>query len=534
MEPRLQKQLSALESMVRRTRRFRRMTFCWAAAAVFGLILLLVRKLTGWNPPLLWMFPLIAGLLGAIILWKRETRRASDFNLLVAALEHEHPELRHLLSTAVEQKPDAATGEFGFLQTRVIDEILTHRRKVLWKQDLEIKLFSAKNKHAVALVAFLAVIYFSHNSRRWGTESAPWLAREITVTPGDVELERGTGLLISARFGGKPPPEATLVFLPASGKTKRWPMERHLADPVFGASLIEVAEPGIYHVEYLGKRTGDYKIRVFDFPALQRADAHLQFPAYTSLTNKTIPDTRRVSAVEGTRLNYIFQLNKPVARARLVGPERTLVLSLRSNAVAALNDFTITNSARYRLELVDAEGRTNKTPVEFTVQALTNRLPDLKLVFPRGDQRVSRLEEIHLQAEATDDFGLVKYGIGFGLAGNEATIEESGQAAPANEKRQFSLMIDLEKFGAQVDNLISYFVWADDYGPDGQIRRTYSDMFFAEVRPFEEIFRRDPSGGEGEGGEQSQQGNQTTKLAELQKQIVIATWKLQRETKPPN
>jgi hypothetical protein len=60
-------------------------------------------------------------------------------------------------------------------------------------------------------------------------------------------------------------------------------------------------------------------------------------------------------------------------------------------------------------------------------------------------------------------------------------------------------------------------------------------MFFAEIRPFEEVFRRDQSGEEeGGGGQRSQGGNQGQRLAELQKQIVIATWKLQRqsETKP--
>ena len=53
-------------------------------------------------------------------------------------------------------------------------------------------------------------------------------------------------------------------------------------------------------------------------------------------------------------------------------------------------------------------------------------------------------------------------------------------------------------------------------------------MFFAEVRPFEEIYR--PGDG-GEGSGQQQQGGageEATKLAELQKQIISATWNLQR------
>jgi hypothetical protein len=92
-------------------------------------------------------------------------------------------------------------------------------------------------------------------------------------------------------------------------------------------------------------------------------------------------------------------------------------------------------------------------------------------------------------------------------------------------------LIALENLKVEPDELISYFVWADDRGPDGTTRRSYSDMFFAEVRPFEEIFRQDQSGDAQNQNQNNNrgQGNQTVRLAELQKQIVIATWKLQRE-----
>ena len=58
------------------------------------------------------------------------------------------------------------------------------------------------------------------------------------------------------------------------------------------------------------------------------------------------------------------------------------------------------------------------------------------------------------------------------------------------------------------------------------------------MRPFEEIFRADQSGESASQRQRNQQqhnqggqqgGNQHTRLAELQKQIVIATWKLQQD-----
>ena len=95
-------------------------------------------------------------------------------------------------------------------------------------------------------------------------------------------------------------------------------------------------------------------------------------------------------------------------------------------------------------------------------------------------------------------------------------------------------LIDLESLNAEPDQLLSYHFWAEDFGPDGQPRRTFSDMFFAEVRHFEEIFRQgqQPPGGSQSPEEQQQNGGQNgqeaTKLAELQKQIINATWKLIR------
>jgi hypothetical protein len=532
IEPRLQYQLMQLERLRRNARRWRALALCWAVMTGVGVSLWMVRAATSWNVSPLWWSILPAGVLGAFASWILESRRPADLAGLVNAIERDHPELQRLLSTALEQKPDAASGRYHYLQLRVVNQVLTHPQRSLWRRKLRRKLFVARSAHAVTLTGFVTIFLLGFAAVRHPA-SGSRRAGEIVVAPGDAQVERGTGLVITARFDGQPPSDATLVMVWASGRTSRIPLEHHLADPVFGTSLSEVMESSSYYVEYGAKKTRDYRITVFEYPALIRADAALRFPQFTGLTNKTIPDTLRVSAVEGTILAYTFQLNKPVVQARLVGSEETRSLAVHSNAVATLDDMVLTNGGRFALQLIDAGGRTNKSITDIFIQVLPDRRPDLKLAFPRGDQRVSSLQELQLQAGAVDDFGLLKYGFGFGVAGQEPNLVESGKNAAANDKRQFDQLIALEKLGVEVDQLISYFVWADDYGPDGQVRRTYSDMFFAEVRPFEEIFRPDQSGA-AEGGNQNQrqgqgQGSQSTRLADLQKQIVIATWKLQRE-----
>jgi hypothetical protein len=537
MENRLQNTFGAMAQMLRRARLWRALTICWTAAAVAGFALYATLLFTGQEfGRYAWVIPLTTGIILACFALLRQRKRADEIPDLIREIEQRQPEVRHLLSAAAEQKPAEASGAFGYLQLRVIEEALAHPAQVLWRRQLRQRLAYARMVNLGALLAMLAVAFALHQGAAPGaTVFGAVLGPEITVTPGDAQVERGTALVIAARFGGAPPGEATLVLNSATGKESRMPMSRRLADPVFGASVPEVTEPGVYHIEYRKKKTRDYKISLFEFPALVRADANLRYPAYTGLTNRTIRDTLRVSAVEGSRLSYTLQLNKPVARARWVGNAQSLALAVQSNAVALLPEFVLTNSARYSLELVDADSRTNKFPTDFILQALTNQRPVVKLVFPRGDPRVSKLEELQLQAEASDDFGLLKYGIGFGVAGQEPQFMELGQTAPANAKKQFGYLVSLEKLGVDVDQVVAYFAWADDAGPDGQSRRTFSDMFFAEVRPFEEVFRADQSGGGengGRGGSQGQGGgggNERVRLADLQKQIVVATWNLQRE-----
>jgi hypothetical protein len=363
----------------------------------------------------------------------------------------------------------------------------------------------------------------------WGTASAsPFSAEGIIVTPGDTEVERGTGLVITARFGHMPPADATLVLVSSSGETQRISLSRNLADPVFGTSLPDISEDGLYRIEYGTKTTRDYKIGVFDFPALMRADASLKYPVYTRLPHQLIRDTVRVSAVESTLLTYTLLLNKPVVSAQFIGKEKTLSLATQTNSIAILTDFKLTTSADYSLELVDADGRTNQAPAEFSIVVLPDHPPEVKVTFPSRDQRISSLEELQLEGQANGDFGLLKYGFGYSVGGQQPQFIESGQAAPANENRQFTNQIAMESLGVSANQVVAYFAWADDHGPDGQVRRTFSDMYFAEIRPFEEIYRQSHSGAS-EDGNQNQGGNQSTRLAELQKQIVIATWKLQQE-----
>ncbi len=525
-----------LEPVARRYRRlqlWRGLAVCWALAG------LLAVALGAFGLDYRIAVPLVGLVAFAFALWMGLSclSAKSDAHWLALQIEQQHPELKTVLLAALEQQPDGK-GNFSFLQQRVIAEAVVHGRNLGWTDAFPARRLALAHVAHLAAFAFFVAALLGLRANTVTTEkklaAAKAAADGVAVTPGDTSIERGNSLVVLAKFEGKLPPGATLV-LGGTNATRKIALVKSLDDPVFGGTVPEVNEDFTYRVEFAGQQTRQFAVKVFEYPKLERADAKVQFPAYTSLPDKSIEDTRRVSAVEGSTVSFVLQLNKPVKSARLVAKDKSaLALAIETTApLVRLTGHALTNSASYQLELVDAEGRTNKVASQFVLDALKNRAPELKLASPRGDTRVSALEEIQFAGEAWDDFGLRAYGIAWSLGGAEPTLLQLGEGAPAKDKRAFSHVLRLEELGATPDQLVAWFVWADDIGPDGELRRTASDMYFAEVRPFEEIFRQG-QGGEGESEDspppgRQNRGQQMGKLAELQKQIINATWKLQRQ-----
>ena len=512
----------ALDPVVARRRQVRLMwqlALCWALFAALASMQVL-------SAPVL---ALLAGVV-ALGVWKLNARWQPDYRAIARLIEQRHPELHALLVTAVEQQPDAKSGRLHFLQQRVVQEAIDESRRHTWIDAVP----ATRRAGAIALqFLLLGTFAFSLARLQWTRsphiQAAPLVADEIIVTPGDAAVERGSGLVVLATFGRAVPSEAVLVVLPANQPPQRIPLVKNLDDPVFGGGLPEVDDALTYRVEYAGQATRDFRVTVFEHPRLERADAHLTFPDYTGLPAKDVPDTRRVSAVEGSKLSVDFQLNKPVRAAKLVAKDKTeVVLEVDPDKPrASLREFPLSAGETYQLQMEDADGRTNKLSAQLVVDVRPNRRPELKFTAPRGDQSVTALQEVSFKGEAWDDFGMPAYGLHYTVAGQPPVELTLGRDGRADEKLTIEHMLKLEELNVSADQLVSWYLWAEDIGPDGKSRRTESDIFFAEVRPFEEIFRAGQSG-EGQQQQGGAAGGAAQKQASDQKQIIIATWNLRR------
>jgi hypothetical protein len=513
---------------------WRKLAACWAAAALVALGLAWAQTTLGWSSPL--MLPVVAAVtLGVVVTVALfHFVRPPDLRWIARKIEQRHPELNGLLLTAIQQQLAGQSPDY--LQYRVLQEATARSQEQDWRNTFPgVRLFTGQVIHLVALACFVAALTNFRVVTIHG-EAPKWVGTDgVAVTPGDASVERGDSLVVLARFGGALPPMVNLVVRQSGAAPRSIPLVKSLADPVFGGSVMEVDADFTYHLEYRGQKTKDFKVSVYEHPKLVRSDVDLTFPDYTKLPPKHIEDTRRVSAVEGTKVDFALQLNKPVKSAKLVARDKQKteipLQVVADKAVATLPAFVPEKTQTYDLQLVDADGRPNKVASPFVIDVQPNRPPELRLASPRGDVRPSALEEVKFDGTVFDDFGVSAYGLAYSLAGQEPKFLELGRDGAAKEKRSFAHLLNLEELGTKPDDLISWYVWADDIGPDGKVRRTNGDLYFAEVRPFDEIFRESQNmeSGEQQGG--GMQAGEAQKLTELQKQIINATWKLQRDGK---
>ncbi|HIA20601.1 MAG TPA: hypothetical protein EYN70_14500, partial [Planctomycetaceae bacterium] len=250
-EKRLAQQLQQVAQRYTSFRFWSAMTIVWAMLALAAAILLTFRSEISWSGSSVvmgFLLTAIALTLAAILFALRNQR---NYLRLAQLVEGKYPDLEARLMTAIQQQPVLPHGEFGFLQQQVIREALAHGRKQPWTQIL-----SAKRVATVHVVHALSITCFISSLVIWAQVPSPPLSQldgsagnpttdstseyVVSVNPGDTEIEKGTSLLVTARFPNQVPGKSTLLITQPDGSQRRVSMNRSLDDPLFGGHLTSV------------------------------------------------------------------------------------------------------------------------------------------------------------------------------------------------------------------------------------------------------------------------------------------------------
>ncbi len=535
---------TTLEPVIEAEKRLRqrrvRITMLSIGAVALGVFVFLASRYNWWSPATIY------GVLGGLfvitlIALYRVKKNTIDARDIARRIEENHPDLRSALLAAMDQKP-GPDGELSYLQKRLLGEVSEHATKNRWVRQVSGKKLSwALAGQLAALAAFFVMAQLLIESTPesdpfdqplTGTtdpETPETPAFSVNVTPGNVEIERGSRLVVEADFFEQAPALAMLEITPKDKPEtgRRIPMQRGLDDTVFSALIPEVNADSDYRITFADSASAAYEITTFEYPVLLQADAHITPPAYLKEENETIIDTMKITVMEGSKVDWSLTVNKPVEAAELFSEEGDSI-ELKPSAgdpttlTASINP---TETTRYRVHLVDSDSRANVRPPWIKVNVTRNLPPKLKFTFPGQDFKVTSLQELPLEGEVWDDVGVKRAGLTFQINGEDTERILTEEELEGKRSHPLLSQVDLENIKKlEPRQLIAYHFWAEDLDRNGELRRTTSDQFFAEVRFFEDIMRE----GQPQKGE-SGEPNQSQEALKLQKEVVNATWKLMRD-----
>jgi len=341
---------------------------------------------------------------------------------------------------------------------------------------------------------------------------------EIAVEPGDVRLRAGQALTVRARVRGADAVAPTLV----SGDTADAvpvPMTRQ-DDGSFLATVGDVTASFVYRVVAGARRSDEYSVTVVHPPVVERIALEYHYPKALGLPVRSEDDGGDIYAPEGTEVRFTITADRPVAASALAlgtGPRVPLAVNGRTVTGA----LTIAADDAYRVLLADDDGSDAPDDTEYFIRTLLDRPPDVRVLRPAGDRQVTALEEVLIEARADDDFGITALDLVLQKPGDaEVVVPLPGPRDGLTASGSYLLF--LEDLEVSPGDFVTYFVRARDVGRGKPPSESRSDMFFLEVKAFDDEFVAAQSQAMASGAQS--QGVQD--LAAAQKEIVVATWKL--------
>jgi DNA repair exonuclease SbcCD ATPase subunit len=348
----------------------------------------------------------------------------------------------------------------------------------------------------------------------------------LEVTPGNARVQVGSTLTVTARLVGNDAPVVAQLLRAETPDSEAW----HPQEMTSGASGFTMSLPGLtqsfrYRVVVAGVTSETYEVAVLQPPHVTRIDLDYTYPKALALAPRSETDTGDIYAPAGTEVRVQVHTDAPVINGALTMTNaEDIHLAQDATGQLLTGTLSVTADSSYRVALADRDGMTNRGDTEYFIRILNDRPPDVHIVKPASDRRVTLLEEVDIQAEANDDFGIASLELVYSVAGGKETVVPLRIPSHATNVSG-SHTLYLEDLDVRPGDFISYYVRARDLAHGKQSSEARSDLFFLEVKPFEEAFSLAQSQAASAGGASNPQFDD---LVNAQKKVIVATWKLDR------
>ncbi len=538
--------MRSYESLLARIRQVRRqwraqvlvrgISLFLASAIAFLILGVWGADLFGFKPVAVWIMRILAG--GAIVFvgwyffhWPLRAR-VSDVQI-AQFVEEKYPQLEDRLVAAIEygQQDSESAGLLDLL----IRDALEKTRHVDFSVFLNrVRLASFGMLGIGAFVVLLALLAWGPEFFPYGftnlympwTEASYESSMAIKVTPGDIEIAKGTDQLIRAQLVGFDSPDVRLFLqTEPSSQWKESAMEPDPRGNGFHYLLIDVGTPLRYYAESKGIRSSTYSIRVADLARVERIEITYGFPAYTGMPPQKTENEGDISALKGTKIGLQVHLNKPAQSAHLLFDNQTTLNLAPSGSRDFSGSFSLQRSGSYVVHIAESGGRSHAGSSEYEIEAIEDAPPKVMIVRPMRDVRATSVEEVFSEIKAEDDIGVGKLELRYSVNGGPEKITRLSGADSKAPSVVGSHTFFLEEFSLQPGDLISYYGKAWDNNNVTGPGISSSDIYFIQIRPFEQKYMQNQQGAMP--GSQGGEGQEA--LSRQQKEIISATFRLIRE-----
>jgi hypothetical protein len=464
------------------------------------------------------------------VVWALLPLRERPSDLRVARFVEERvPSLDDRLATAVDVVSSARYESMRLLAEPLVKDAARRAGEV----DVDAVVASAHVRRsgveaAAACLVLLAVLLLAKEPARQSLDAATLALFPARVTldvrPGDARVAEGASVAIEARLIGNTAPVATRLDV---DKGSGWQSLEMASDSAghFRAQLLPVAADFRYRVSAGAVTSPVYRVSVSSPPRVVRIDVDYKYPAALGLAPRTDTDAGDIYAPKGTDVRLHIHTERAVAggHVALSGDSIPLTVAAPTELTATM---TVSADGSYRVALLDRNGLDNGAGTEYFIRTVDDRPPDVHITKPATDRQVTALEEVDIEAQADDDYGLERVELVYAVRGEMervVALDIPKRATTATVTHTISL----EDLAVKPGDFVSYYVRARDITRSSRANEGRSDIFFLEIRPFEQEFMLAESqsmAGSGYNGS-------IDDLVAAQKQIVVSTWKIDRRAR---
>jgi hypothetical protein len=173
-------------------------------------------------------------------------------------------------------------------------------------------------------------------------------------------------------------------------------------------------------------------------------------------------------------------------------------------------------------------GRTVRGSLDYVIDVLDDNGPAIAFTKPGRDSRVTSVEEVYAEVQATDDYGLASVDLRYSVNGGAERVVPLYSKDTRRNNVTAGHTFFLEELGLQPGDLVSYYARAidNDSATGGSVAKT--DIYFMTVRPFDQSYMQSQEAqraGQGDG-----QAGSPGELSQQQREIIAATFKVDRDS----